>query len=128
MSSGKITGSAPFLRVADIHRAIDYYADVLGFSRPPLWGEPANFAMPQRDGFIVMLYQADAANPAQAKQGDTWDVYFWVDDAEGVFEEFKSRGATIEYGPCVREYEIKEFAVRDIDGHILAFGQHWTGE
>lgn len=125
MSQAKIIRSAPFLTVRDIHRALDYYCDVLGFSRPQIWGDPPNFAMPNRDDFIVMLYQADAENPLHPKQGDNWDVYFWVTDADALFAEFQSKGATIEYEPCVQPYENKEFAVRDVDGHVLAFGQHW---
>lgn len=31
----------------------------------------------------------------------------------------------IEYEPCIQgEYDMKEFAVRDPDGHVIAFGQH----
>jgi len=33
-------------------------------------------------------------------------------------------GADIVYGPLIQEsYQIKEFAVRDCDGHVLGFGQ-----
>lgn len=126
MSTAKVIGSAPFLKVKNIHIALDYYCDVLGFSRPQIWGDDADFAMPQRDGFIVMLSRSEEETTHQTKHDDdTWDAYFWVDDAETLFESFKGRGAIIEYGPCVQIYEMKEFAVRDKDGHILAFGQHW---
>jgi hypothetical protein len=40
----------------------------------------------------------------------------------------KAKGAMIEYAPCIQEnYGMKEFAVRDPDGYILAFGQNWEG-
>ena len=30
------------------------------------------------------------------------------------------------YGPIVQtEYNMKEFAVRDVDGYVLGFGQEW---
>ena len=125
--SARLIGSAPYFMVRDLGQALDYYCDVLGFARPRLWGEPPTFAMPQRDGFIVMLYQAENHTQlySNGMQDGLWDAYFWVSDAEALFAEFCARGAQVEYEPCVQHYEIKEFAVRDIDNHILAFGQHW---
>lgn len=55
MPAGLI-GIAPYFMVRDLARALNYYCDVLGFARPHLWGEPPTSAMPQRDGFVVMLY------------------------------------------------------------------------
>ncbi|MFQ5652795.1 MAG: hypothetical protein ACE5IY_22920, partial [bacterium] len=58
------------------------------------------------------------------KQGGTWDAFFWVSDAEALHAEFKSKGATIVYGPSVQAaYQMKEFAIRDSDGHVLGFGE-----
>jgi hypothetical protein len=38
--------------------------------------------------------------------------------------EFNAKGADIVYGPVIQEaYQMKEFAVRDCDGHVLGFGQ-----
>ena len=56
-------------------------------------------------------------------------AYIWCDDAESLFQEFKSNGATIHYEPTIQEnYEMKEFAVMDVDCYVIAFGQHWQGE
>jgi len=127
MSAGSVIGSAPYLMVSDLGRSLDYYCNVLGFTRPNLWGEPPVFAMPSRDGFVVMLHRGEAGKLiySNSSQGGAWDAYFWVSDVDGLFEEFKSKGAVVEYEPCIQDYEIKEFAVKDLDGHILAFGQHW---
>jgi len=58
------------------------------------------------------------------KQGGTWDAFFWVTDAERLHSELKSKGAVIVYGPLIQEsYRMKEFAIRDCDGHVLGFGQ-----
>lgn len=128
MNTPKIIGSAPYFMVSNLGQALDYYCDVLGFERPKLWGEPAYFAMPSRDKFVVMLHEIEnSEKPLQLNRevGGGWDAYFWVSDAEALFAEFKSKAALVEYEPEIREYEIKEFAVRDLDGHILAFGQFW---
>jgi hypothetical protein len=58
------------------------------------------------------------------KQGGTWEAFFWVNDVMALHSEFTSKGADIAYGPLIQEsYQMKEFAVRDCDGHVLGFGQ-----
>jgi uncharacterized glyoxalase superfamily protein PhnB len=127
MKNNDIIGSAPLFIVKDLALALDYYCEILGFTRPQLWGEPPVFAMPSRDGFIVMLQQTEENRPISTNfsQSANWDAYFWVRDAESLFTEFKAKGVNIEYAPCIQPYEIKEFAVKDVDGHLLVFGQHW---
>ena len=63
--------TAPFFLIKDLQASIDYYHRALGFNRPELWGEPPDFAMPSRDGFIVMLRQAtpDMRSSPMARNG-----------------------------------------------------------
>ena len=74
-----------------------------------------------------MLKQADPGMTIvpNGSQEECWDAYFWIADADAFFAEMKASGAAIEYAPCIQVYAMKEFAVRDPDGYILAFGQHW---
>ena len=87
--------------------------------------------MPGRDGVIFMLSEAPAGfelkpNSSADAEGQSWSAYIWVNDAESLFKEFKSKGAHIAYEPLIKEeYGMKEFAVRDLDGHVIAFGQDW---
>lgn len=114
-------GSAPLFRVNHIQRAVDYYVEVLGFERPHLWGEPPFFAMPKREGIIVMLQEHQ--DGTRTNEG-VWDAYFWVADAGSLFKKFKNNGARIHYPPEHKEaYGCYEFAIKDPDNYILAFGQ-----
>lgn len=122
----RFVASAPYFLVRDLPAALDYYHRILGFTKPQLWGEPPTFAMPARDGFTIMLQQAAADQNivTNAQQGGAWDAYFWVDDVNALFASFQQAGGLIAYEPRLEtDYGIKEFAVRDPDGHILAFGQ-----
>ena len=125
-SAKQILGIAPYFFVRDVVKAAEYYRDALGFSYPRLWGEPPCFCMPQRDGVIVML--SETCDPiirpnAKARGDESWDAYVWVQDADALFAEVKPRGAIIAYEPCLqKEYGNREFAVRDLDGYLLAFG------
>ena len=60
-------------------------------------------------------------------QGGTWDVFFWVNDVESLYDELAKRGAATVYPPLVQPYGMKEFAVRDPNGYVLGFGQDWSG-
>jgi len=127
----QIMMSAPYFHVVDVVKAAGYYRDVLGFVSERLWGEPPCFAIPRRDGFAVMLSQVCEAeqvvpNGKLTGEMESWDAYFWVRDAEALFAEFTAKGAVVVYPPKIQQYyDMKEFAVRDLDGFVLAFGQHW---
>ena len=121
-----ILRSAVYLPVADVAASAAYYADTLGFAVEYLAGTPPEFAICARNGWPVMLRRVDDPGRIRpvASQGGTWDVFFWVDDAEALHAELLARGATIAYGPIRQAaYHMLEFAVRDADGHVLGFGQ-----
>lgn len=122
--------TAPYFMVRSLKASLDYYHNVLGFDMPPLWGEPPSFAMPSRDRFIIMLKEVKqgAEITTNRSQGGYWDAYVWINDADALFTDYKEKGAIVDYEPCIRpEYDMKEFGVRDSDGHVIGFGQHYQG-
>ena len=126
-----LAAAAPVLHVRDVVKASAYYRDALGFRYDKLWGDPPGFCVSERDGVTLMLNVPEDLSKfhvhAEAdKKG--WTVYVFVHDVEALFAELKSRGAEIAYGLVVREhYGMKEFAVKDPDGNVIAFGQDWPG-
>ena len=122
----KLKAIAPFFFVSDVTRPAGYYRDVLGFGFDRLWGgDPPCFGMPRRDGLTVMLSEvADKTliRPNRGDDGESWDAYVRVDDADALFAEFTTRGAIVAYPPVDRDYYgNREFAVRDPDGFVIAF-------
>lgn len=122
----KLLRCAPYFPVANVEQSAAFYEQKLGFRCEYAAGNPQQFAICSRDGLAIMLRRV--ADPARIvpseKQGGTWDAFFWVDNAVALHEELKSKGAEIVYGPLIQEaYHMKEFAVRDSDGHVLGFGQ-----
>jgi len=118
---------APYLPVADVGATVAYYRDVLGFQAEYSAGDPAVFAICSRDGLAVMFRGVDRPEGIRPNegQGGTWDVFFWVDDADRLHGDLLARGATIVYGPILQEsYGMREFAIRDPDGHVLGFGSN----
>ena len=121
-----LVGSAPYFMVRSLAASLDYYCDVLGFTRPYLWGEPPTFAMPDRDGFIFMLSEVGDKHEIlpNRKRGGYWDAYVWVRNVRALYAEFEAKGAEFAYGLTHQhEYDNIEFAVYDPDGYFIAFGQ-----
>ena len=50
-------------------------------------------------------------------------MFFWVRGLHALHEEMVARGAAIVYGPIVQPYGVEEFAVRDLEGYVLGFGE-----
>jgi catechol 2,3-dioxygenase-like lactoylglutathione lyase family enzyme len=117
---------APYFPVANVERTLAFYQDVLGFRCEYSAGDPLQFAICSRDGLAVMLRrvsEADRIVPIE-KQGGTWEAFFWVSGVEALHAELESKGADIVYGPLIQEsYQMREFAIRDCDGHVVGFGE-----
>jgi uncharacterized glyoxalase superfamily protein PhnB len=125
----QIVRSAPYFPVPDVAAAATHYETVLGFKREYAAGEPPEFAIVSRDGFAIMLrlVSGSVSIVPNERQGGTWDVFFWISDAQSLYEELYANGADIVYGPVIQEaYRMKEFVVRDRDGYVLGFGQDWS--
>jgi uncharacterized glyoxalase superfamily protein PhnB len=126
MTMPKLTSSAAVLLVKDIFAAADHYRDKLGFAYNGFFGEPPSFCILHRDECYLMLKQA--ADPKQVVPHWTvsdklCNVYFWVTDADTLCQDFKDRGATIDYEPYDQPYGCREFGIRDFDGYDISFGQ-----
>jgi uncharacterized glyoxalase superfamily protein PhnB len=128
-AAAQMRAVSPILLVSDVVAAAAYYADALGFRSPRLWGEPPMFCIPERDGLSVMLNQVGAGDSFRpnADYDGRFDAYFYVSDADALYAEFQANGADIVCEPEDQPYLMREFQVRDPDGHLLAFGHDISG-
>ncbi|NND01016.1 MAG: bleomycin resistance protein [Gammaproteobacteria bacterium] len=126
MTTSRIIGSAPILLVKDIVLSANYYRDKVGFDYDGFWGEPPCFCILHRDGTHLMLREVDDERyivPHYKAVENMWNVYFWVNNVEKLYDEIKSKGATIDYEICDQPYGCREFGIQDRDGYDIAFGQ-----
>jgi predicted enzyme related to lactoylglutathione lyase len=119
---------APYFVVEDVVSSANYYRDKLGFGYDRLWGEPPAFCMVSRSGAIVMLAQHNEAGAMRPNrlvdpEGEAWDAYIWIDDADKLSAEFKFRGVKITRDVCTQPYGCRDFDVEDCNGYRLCFGQ-----
>ena len=116
---------APQFVEPDVVRAAEYYRDKLGFEILGYFLTPPVCAMVRRDDVEIHFGKSERgpAAPGSARRGDGLDAYIFVADIDGLYGEFRGRGAEIVEGPVDRAYGRREIVVRDPDGFRIAFGQ-----
>jgi predicted enzyme related to lactoylglutathione lyase len=119
---------APYFFVDDVVRTANDYRDKLGFHYDRFWGDPPSFCMVKRSGIVIMLSRVlepggVRPNRLADPEGEAWDAYVWIEDADGLHEEFQSRGVTIVRDICDQPYGCRDFEVEDCNGYRLCFGQ-----
>jgi len=122
----KLISSAPVLFVRSVQASAEHYRDAMGFRFDRFYGDPPSFVILGRDGLHVMLKSVSdhsAIIPRWRVSDNLWDMYFWVDDVEALYQEFRNRGAKIDYELCNQPYGCREFGAQDIDEHDVGFGQ-----
>lgn len=121
----RLVRAAPYLLVPDVAATAAHYQDILGFEREYLAGDPPEFAIYARDGLPIMFRRAPdrgRITPVEG-QGGTWDVFYWVEGLDALRADLVKRGAKLAYDLTLQQYGMREFAVRDLDGHVLGFGE-----
>ena len=104
---------APQLPVADVNVAQTWYRDILG----------AEIAWTRGDGFGavrahgVELFLAKAPEPRAQNT-----ICLLVDDADFVYAVCRERDAEVAEPIATRPWGMREFTLRDPDGHLLRIG------
>ena len=120
---------APYFIVDDVVATANYYRDTLGFAYERFWNEPPSFCMVFRSGAVIMLAQFEQIglkrpNHVADPEGGAWDAYVWIDNVNGLYEEFKSKGVRIAREIGDRVYGNRDFDIEDCNGYRLCFGQN----
>ncbi len=116
-------GLQPVLPVHDVNATVRYYCQVLGFEVDFLWGDPPVHAR-------VMKGDRTYGDPVYIHFNKTADEKIPVaghirihvgHDVDGLFEAYRSRGVDTMTEPRSEEWGLREFSIRDCNGHILVF-------
>ncbi len=112
--------SMPVLQVSDVARSEAFYCDTLGFTSHGTWGDGPDFAIVQRGQLTIALDRSRQEGPVPLNQ--YWAAYVYVEDADALHKEFAGRGVDIARGLENMPYGLRDFDIRDPDGHLIAFG------
>jgi uncharacterized glyoxalase superfamily protein PhnB len=116
----KLYNLRPILWVNDVRATIDWYVNTLGFEEAN-YIEKWNWGQVIKDGIRIMFGKPQELLK-HGKSEFTGSLYFNVDDVESLWQKFKD-SPSVYYPLETFEYEMKEFAIKDINGYILQFGQ-----
>lgn len=108
----------PRLAVSDMERSIAYYQEALGF-RLAWRTEDGTLAALSSGGIEVLLlvpWAGDSPPPARS-------AYVYVEDPDALCAEYRQAGADIADPVASRDYGMRDFAVRDPDGHEFRLGR-----
>jgi catechol 2,3-dioxygenase-like lactoylglutathione lyase family enzyme len=106
------------LYVTDVPAAIDFYTNNLGFTLGFTWGEPTSTMAGVNLGEVQIFLERGTPPPEGSM------LYFVVGDADALCEFHRAQGVEIVEPPADREYGLRDYAVRDLYGHRLTFGQY----
>jgi catechol 2,3-dioxygenase-like lactoylglutathione lyase family enzyme len=107
----------PTLIVSDVSAAVSFYTTRLGFKTGFTWGEPPTFAGVRLDRVEVHLAQG-TPNPK-----GHW-VSFLVGDADELYDFHRANGVEVVDPISDRDYFLRDYTVRDLEGYHLRFGHH----
>jgi uncharacterized glyoxalase superfamily protein PhnB len=120
----------PMLNVSDIEASVEFYREALGFEvvSDPKALKQWRWATIRCGGTELMLSQTESG-PGLGECDDpqtstAWPsiFYFYPDDVARLYTEVIDRG----FQPTPLQdtiYGMREFSLRDPDGHMLSFGQ-----
>ena len=111
--------SASVFPVDDATKTADYYKNTLGFKIRVLFGDPAFYAVVQREGVRIHLSEREDTR----RKIEPCSVYIFVREIDDIYEEFRGKGVEMFSPPENQSYGMREFEMSDINGHFLVFGQ-----
>jgi GNAT superfamily N-acetyltransferase len=114
-----IRSSEPIFPVADVVATVRHYREVLGFSEEWLWGDPPDFGG-VRWGKVGAMFALQSGQ--DAKIGGQWHSFF-VEGIDALYSLHNRTGATICSPLEAKPWGLREYTVRDLNGHYLRFGQ-----
>lgn len=131
----RLQAMVPVLNVQDVNNSLAFYRDALGFelasSQEALQERNWCFI---RHGDIHLMLDAGTGggealfDPDAVPEDGAWPAiyYFYPDDVVAMHEQLAKAGYDVS-ALYVTAYGMREFWLKDPDGHLLTFGEPATG-
>lgn len=114
---------APQFFTTDMKTTLAFYEEKLGFKCVGTWQDPPEYAIVERDGHRIHFRCAEPPTANPDKYADELlDAYLFIEDADALFREYSARGVEFTRTLGNTPWNSREFAVKDCDGLLLAFG------
>ena len=123
MSEIALKSVVPILFVRDVTASAIFFREKLGFETDFLYGTPPFYGSVSRGDVCLHLRCVRRTNFAElaAQEISLILATIEVSDVQGLFEEFKGRGAEFAQAPTKQPWGGTDFQVRDPDGNVVSF-------
>lgn len=111
----------PFLPVRDLKKTIEYYRDVLGFSKEWYW-ENTDAGI-QRDGMRLLFTNQPAHAALINSAGWHLEICWFVSGVDELYEEYKKKGVKIVDELQDAPWGTRGFTIEEINGYCLRIAQ-----
>jgi predicted enzyme related to lactoylglutathione lyase len=119
-AAGRIHGLAAVFKVSDVVATGEYYRDKLGFTVNFTWGDPPQYVTTSRGDAAIHFAKGEAPT---GHNGEASEAYIFVSGIDALYEEIAGRGVKVLMGLETWPYGMREFAVEDLNGYRLCFGE-----
>ena len=111
MEKTKIAYPVPQLSVADVEKAQLYYKEVLGFEISWTYPDKTMGAV-NRDEIAIFFSKSNKSIEPNVH-------WIFAEDIDKTYREFKKRGATIAEEMEDKPWNMRQFSITDLNGHIF---------
>ena len=113
------------LAVHNVSASAKFYVDVLGFK---IVNEPPGWIFVRKDNCMIMLGECpDDMHPSELGCHNYF-AYLRVADADTYYNHLQAKGADLLSSIQDKPWEMREFAVRTVDGHRITIGHSLAQE
>src|SRR5690348_2283973 len=117
MMATRFESLSPILAVDDLHQALAFYRDLLGFSLAWCWGEPPELAGICRDAVEMTLMARTDKPEGRAR------VYLRITGIDALYAGLERAGADVTVPIGDRPYGLRDFRIVDPGGNELDIGE-----
>jgi catechol 2,3-dioxygenase-like lactoylglutathione lyase family enzyme len=107
------------LAVHDVRKSAAFYVEMLGFR---IVAEPSGWIFVAKDGCMIMLGECPQDLHPSALGCHSYFGYLRVADADSYYAHLKAHGAELLSEIEDKPWQMREFALRTVDGHRLTIG------
>jgi uncharacterized glyoxalase superfamily protein PhnB len=122
-SKHQLHGVQPVLPVEDVAASAEYFRDVLGFEIEFLEGDPPiHGRVTKGDGSYgqPIYIHLSQAPPEDVRPSGEIRLHVGL-DLDGLFRAYVGLGVSVVFPPTSQPWGLREFGVREINGHVLRF-------
>ena len=112
----KFTSLVPIFSVGDLSKSIEFYTEILGFQLDFIYGEPQFFAGLFKDNLELHLVSKNLKQPA-----GSGNLSILTNEVDDLYEKLVDSKVEIIVPPDDRDYDLRDFSCKDLDGNIIVF-------